>query len=198
MTTMTKKRSVSLAFVVPIALMFGGWLAAGAQAASSPYGGKPWAIPGLIQAEDFDEGGEGVAYHDTEPENKGEPFGGGAYRKSGVDLEPATDAGPCLVVAFLAPGEWFQYTVNVERSGMYAFEARAATIKDKAALRVEIDGSDVGGVVTLPNTGAWNSKFATATRPGIKLTKGKHVVRVLVAGEGFNLEHLRFTAEKSR
>lgn len=36
------------------------------QKMGTPFGGKPWPIPGLIQAENFDEGPEGVAYHDTD------------------------------------------------------------------------------------------------------------------------------------
>lgn len=37
--------------------------------------------PSRIEAEDYDEGGDGTAYHDTDPENQG-----GAYRSDGVDL----------------------------------------------------------------------------------------------------------------
>src|SRR5262245_60923444 len=50
-----------------------------------PYMGKLHIIPGTIELEDFDEGAEGVAYHDLEPENqeKKEP----PYRQTGVDLE---------------------------------------------------------------------------------------------------------------
>src|SRR5688572_23232754 len=50
-----------------------------------PYMGKLHVIPGTIELEDFDEGDEGVAFHDLDPENqeKKEP----PYRKTGVDLE---------------------------------------------------------------------------------------------------------------
>jgi hypothetical protein len=37
----------------------------------TPFGGQPWPVPGTIQAEDFDNGGEGVAYHDADPANHG-------------------------------------------------------------------------------------------------------------------------------
>ena len=30
------------------------------QASQSPFGGAPWSIPGTIEVENFDEGGEGV------------------------------------------------------------------------------------------------------------------------------------------
>ena len=50
---------------------------------TTPYGGTPVALPGLVQAENFDIGAEGVAYHDATPGNKG-----GAYRSTDVDIEP--------------------------------------------------------------------------------------------------------------
>ena len=43
---------------------------------------KALAIPGTIQAEDYNLGGEGVAYHDTTAGNEG-----GAYRHDDVDIE---------------------------------------------------------------------------------------------------------------
>jgi len=52
-------------------------------AAQSPYSGTPRSIPGTIQAEDFDKGGEGTAYHDPDSFNKV-----GQYRLTeGVDIE---------------------------------------------------------------------------------------------------------------
>jgi len=44
------------------------------------------ALPGLVQAEDFDNGDPGVAYHDLTPLNSGT-----AYRQTHVDIETATD-----------------------------------------------------------------------------------------------------------
>lgn len=36
-----------------------------------PYGGVAAVVPGVIEVEEFDEGGEGVAYSDTDTENNG-------------------------------------------------------------------------------------------------------------------------------
>src|SRR6185295_4181981 len=56
--------------------------------APTPFGGTPWPIPGTVQAENFDNGGEGTAYHDNDSVNNG-----GAYRPTGVDIEATTDGG---------------------------------------------------------------------------------------------------------
>ena len=45
---------------------------AGISHASTPYSGTPIAIPGTIEAEDYDLGGPGIAYQDN---NAGNQFG---------------------------------------------------------------------------------------------------------------------------
>lgn len=67
--------------------------------ASTPFTGTPATVPGVIQAEHFDEGGEGVGYHDIDATNSG-----GAFRADGVDLEPAAGGGHN--VGWVADGEW--------------------------------------------------------------------------------------------
>ena len=57
-------------------------------AAPTPFSGVPIAIPGTIQAEDFDNGGEGVGYHDASTGNSG-----GQYRATDVDIEATSDGG---------------------------------------------------------------------------------------------------------
>src|SRR5262245_22870261 len=48
----------------------------------------PASVPGTIEAEDFDEGGQGVAYSDITAGNTG-----GQHRTTAVDIEATTDAG---------------------------------------------------------------------------------------------------------
>src|SRR5258708_20942217 len=67
----------------------------------APFGGTAWAVPGKVEAENFDTGGEGVAYHDNEAANQG-----GQYRTSdGVDIEATTDTGAGYNVGWTATGE---------------------------------------------------------------------------------------------
>jgi len=109
--------------------------------------GKPWKgviqkIPGKIQCEFYDEGGEGIAYHDQDSINNGSgtlnPDDGAflnEFRKNeGVDIsyikfqDPAIDNSPYnlvepkkdqLYVGWNNPGEWINYTVNVKIAGKY-------------------------------------------------------------------------------
>ncbi len=87
-----------------------------------PFGGAPHAVPGTIQAEDYDLGGEGIGYHDTTAGNSG-----GQYRSDDVDIEATTDSGGGFDVGWSAAGEWLDYTVAVASSGSYTLSARVAS-----------------------------------------------------------------------
>src|SRR6266568_1281928 len=90
---------------------------------STPFTGTPYAIPGKIEAENFNKGGEGIAYHDVDTTNNG-----GQYRTSeGVDIETTSDTGGGYNVGWTAAGEWMKYTVNVASSGKYNFDFREAS-----------------------------------------------------------------------
>jgi hypothetical protein len=140
---------------------------------STPFGGTPAAVPGLIEAENFDDGGEGVAYHDTAAGNKG-----GVYRATDVDIQPTTDVGGGYNVGWTKTGEWLKYTVNVAATATYTLETRVANIGTGATFHVEVDGVDRTGSIAVPDTGAWDA-WQTITTPGIPLTAGQRVLRVV-------------------
>jgi len=97
-------------------------------------------IPGKIQCEFYDLGGEGVAYHDFDSVNQGSGklnLANGTFlnefrKKEGVDIS-YTKSQECdnspfnlvepemgqLYVGWTKPGEWINYTVNVIKSGNY-------------------------------------------------------------------------------
>ena len=87
---------------------------------SSPYSGTPAPLPGQINAETFDNGGEGVAYHDTTPANYG-----GQARNTGVDIELSSDGG--YDIGWTAAGEFVNYTVSVAAAGTYNVQLRVAS-----------------------------------------------------------------------
>src|SRR5207248_42692 len=123
--------------------------------------------------ENFDEGGELIAYHDTTAGNKG-----GAYRPTDVDLGPTSDAGGGSYVGWTRAGEWLNYTVNVAATGTYTFETRLANVGTGATFHVEVDGSDRTGPITVPDTTGWQV-WQTVTTGGIQLTAGPRAIRVV-------------------
>ena len=155
--------------------------------ASSPYTGTPFAIPGSFEAENFDRGGEGVAYHDNVKGNSGRQ-----YRTSeDVDIVTSTDPlGGGYVVNNFETGEWLAYTVNVASSAQYDIELRVSSMFATGAFHVEIDGKDVTGAVTVPNTGGW-SIFQWVGKKGVALTAGRHVLKIVARQQYFNLNSVR-------
>jgi CSLREA domain-containing protein len=125
-----------------------------------------------IQAEDFDYGRDGVAYHDTDPANTG-----GQYRTSGVDIEPTTDTGGGFDVGWTRAGEYLEYTVNVQTAGLYDFAFRVANPASGASIHLDVDGANVTGSLAVPNTGGFQT-WQTLTKKQVQLGTGKHVLRL--------------------
>ncbi len=154
--------------------------------ARSPYGGTPWPVPGVIQAEDYDIGGPSFAYSDSDTGNNG-----GQYRSDSVDLEVCAEGG--YNVGWVGAGEWLEYTVNVAHTGSYGITLRAASASSQIQGHVEFDGVDVTGLMTAPVTGGWQN-YTDVTAPNVALTAGQHVMRVFFDGGAWNLNHVTLTA----
>ncbi len=154
-----------------------------------PYGGVARAIPGTIQAEDFDEGGEGAAFHDTSPGNSG-----GQYRSTDVDLEACADAGGGTNVGWTEAGEWLEYTVNVAQAGSYRIDVRVASEAGGGALHLEFGGVDKTGSQPVPSTGGWQA-WTTLSLGPIALEAGTQVMRLCVDAPGFNVNWVEFVLD---
>ena len=159
-------------------------IAMGAATAGQPQGrtdSMPMtALPGIIEAEDFDNGGAEVAYHDDSIGNSG-----GAYRATDVDLEPTTDTGGGYNIGWASAGEWLNYTVDVATTGIFTFEIRVASLGPGGSFHIEADGVDTTGPISVPSTGGWQS-WTTITRSGVALVSGTHVLRLVMDTIGAN------------
>jgi len=161
---------------------------------STPFTGTPFAIPGSFEAEDFDLGGEGVAYHDNVPGNAG-----GQYRPNeDVDIIVSFDsAGGGYVVNNFETGEWLNYTVNVQTATNYDIELRVSSQFSTSAFHIEIDSQNVTGSVVVPNTGNWNT-FQWVGKKGVALPAGLHVLKVFVDQQYFNFNSVRVLQSTTR
>lgn len=160
---------------------------------SPPSGQSPYAthnIPGVIQVEDFDNGGQGVAYNDTNTGNTG-----GTYRAAeGVDIQATSDSGGGNNVGWVANGEWLEYTVNNVAAGNYDIDFRVATNSNAAgkSVRVLLGNTDLG-TVNLSGTGGWQS-WATVSLNNVALIgAASQVLRLEMIGGDFNVNWVEFT-----
>lgn len=153
-----------------------------------PFGGVPWPIPGTVEAERFDEGGEGIAYHDTDTVNTGSA--GTALRTTAVDLDSCADAGGGFNVGGAHAGEWVEYTVNVLADGIYTIEVRVASPNGGGQFHLEFNGVNKTGAMTVPNTGGWQT-YRTVGKTGVSLSAGIQIMR-LVMDAGSNIANFNY------
>lgn len=149
-----------------------------AQAVSTPYGGTPVALPGIIQAENFDDGGAGWGYVDTTSGNSG-----AQYRTTDVDIERTSDGGSGYSLGWVFAGEWLTYAVNVGMAGTYDFDVRVASAGAGGTFHIEVNGVDKTGPFAVPNTGSWQS-WTTLRKTGVVLTAGPQVWRLVMDSNG--------------
>lgn len=155
----------------------------------TPYGGTARTLPGVVQAEDFNSGGEGVAYHDTTTGNTG-----GAYRTAeDVDLENCSDVGGGSDIGWVEGGEWTKYAVNVQSAGNYDITLRVASPLSGKSLHIEMNGVDKTGSVSVPNTGGWQT-WANVTIPAVSLSAGLQTMKVVMDSAGLNLNFVKVAA----
>jgi hypothetical protein len=141
-----------------------------------PFFSTPFSPGELIQAEDFDTGGEGLTYHDTDRAN----LGGANHRPAdGVDVEPTTDAGGGFNVGFAKAGEWLEYAVTspAPYDDLFGIEVRLASLRAAGRFHFEVDGVKVA-TLTAPATGSWQTYATLSTPKTIRLTPGRHTLRL--------------------
>ena len=139
----------------------------------TPFKGTPFNVTSTIQAEDFDNGGEGISFHNMSHRKHG------LYRRTPVELFSAADDGGGYYVGAIRKGEWLEYTVKVAKAGLYTFQGRFQPVGSGAAFHVEVDGTDVTEKLSIPSSGK-NAKWTTISKANVSLTAGKHVVRIAI------------------
>ncbi len=143
-------------------------------------------IPGILQCEEYDYGGEGFAYHDDTDKD-----GDAGYRpEDNVDVQATTDDGGGYNVGWTEDGEWLEYTVNAE-PGSYDIEFRAASDPGGGVMRVLLDDHFLARF-NIAETGGWQS-WTTLTKSNIEIDGGENLVLRLEIIEGsFNLNWINF------
>jgi beta-glucanase (GH16 family) len=150
----------------------------------APYLMTPTAIPGVVEAENYDLGGQGLAYNDVDASNNG-----GAYRPAeGVDLEGTTDAGFGFNLGWTVPGEWIEYQVDVT-AGTYDVQVRVASNVGGGTLHLEFDGVDKTGTINAPGTGGWQN-WQTVTVEDIEFDAGVQTMRLAIDSGEFNVNKI--------
>jgi Carbohydrate binding module (family 6)/Ricin-type beta-trefoil lectin domain-like len=156
-------------------------------AGSTPFNGPHYITNGAVmELEDFDNGGEGIAYHDNDPANNG-----GAYRTAeGVDIESNGAGG--YDVGWTNAGEWMKYSFTGVNSGTYDITLYASS-PNYGTKQVKLyEEATLKATFTIPYTGGWQT-YQAITVKGVSIDGGSAPVFMVESTTGgYNLDKLTF------
>jgi hypothetical protein len=147
------------------------------------------SAPLELPAADFDLGGEGYAFHDSDEVN----HTNSNYRRDNGDPAGAAADVEGTGLGYTSTGEWFLYTVNVRDAGEYLFDISESAGANGGKFHLEVEGVDVTGSINVPNNGSWGAwRWFPSTPLTISFTEGIYKIKFYFEGGGFNLRSLRF------
>ncbi len=155
-----------------------------------PY--TPHSIPGKIEATDFDYGGEGVAYHDNTEANEG----GGRRPDERVDTQASDNGNPN--VGWVLAGEWLEYSIAVQDSGLYDVKLRVATdYASGGPFTFHVNGSQRSNPIPVPGTGGWGN-FISLNAGTLLLDITDTILKVNFNSGNLNLGLMTFTKSTAK
>jgi hypothetical protein len=161
-----------------------------------PFKGEAIAVPGKVEAEDFDIPGKGKnedgssnqSYYDADSEN----HGNSDYRSdTGVDLYKKATG---VVVGYNNEGDWLEYTINVAEAGEYTFFAAVAAAGSTSSFQMSLDGKELTDKISVPaaSSGEENYDDYNKVSANVTLPAGKHILRMDVTGAWFDVDYFTF------
>ncbi len=167
----------------------------------APYQGERITLPGILQVEHYDLGGEGAAYHD-DGEYKMPDDPANAFREDeAVDAAGSYDSAEdppyeVNIVTDIQDGEWMEYSVAVEKTGYYRIDMRAACGVDGSQMHLEMNGEDLIGLFDIPNVGWWNGAengyFTIPMTGKVWLDEGEYILRLFFDKGPVTINYLSF------
>ena len=153
-----------------------------------PYSGTPIIIPGIIQAENFDKGGEGLTFHDSDNTREGDT----EYRKDGEGVDFVKGNGG-TAIGYTAEKEWLEYSIDVQEAGTYQYVATVSSGTSGSGFSIGIQKN--GGMITLakvsvPQTGNnnWDTYKTVEGQLSQDLEVGQQIMRFTITGQQCNID----------
>jgi GH35 family endo-1,4-beta-xylanase len=151
----------------------------------APYKGVI-AIPGTVEAENYDVGGQNVSYYDSDVANQG-----GVYRQDQVDIVAIPNG---YAVGYTVAGEWLEYSVNVANAGAFDYEVSAASGVDGSSIQLFLDGQAITDTIKIANGGNWDTYGTVTGTTTNALSAGSHILKLAITGGYGNIDNIKFTA----
>lgn len=136
----------------------------------TPFLSEAPTIPGRIEAEHFDLGGQGVAYYDVDPQNVGRAFRPDEW----VDIEPSSTDN--YNIYWMVASEWLEYTIHVPEDGLYDIIPYLTSVPGFGNFRILFNNIDVSGKRYVPGTGGWQN-WTPFPVENVNLKAGTQIMR---------------------
>lgn len=157
-----------------------------------------FAFPGMVEMEDFDQGGSGIAYSDKDSENQGK-----VYREDAVDIVGLgctdtlnTEGCTGYAIGYTNAGEWLEYSINAVTDGEFMFRAHVASGSDNSSFMLYIDGTAVTDTIAIPQGDDWDT-YKDVDGKTKKIAKGEHILRVKITGDYANIDWIKFALSET-
>jgi poly(3-hydroxybutyrate) depolymerase len=157
------------------------------KAPQTPYNGVAQVLPGTVEMEFYDEGGEGMAFHDSDDIDEGMAF----RTEDGVDIEEFETGKYSL--GWTVNGEWVEYTLDVKYTDSYTWTAYAASGSDGSAFKLYIDDKAISGAIQVKNSGDWKT-FKEYEGMTSELEAGKHILKIAIEANHVSIDKIEFKA----
>jgi hypothetical protein len=161
-------------------------------AGQAAYNGVRHWIPGKIENWKYDEGGAGLAYFDKEALNQANSN----VRNDQVDIGSCSDAASDYAIGYNDTDDWLEYSVFVEKSGVYKIDARLTTAESTGKYVIQNEeGENISEITSVASTGSWDN-WKTQTTGEFYLHKGNQVLRFYITEEYFDICAMTFVLLK--
>ncbi len=175
------------------------------------FGGTPQQIPGKIEVEKYDTGGQGVAFNAT----AGAAFSKcGFMRTDAVALQCTGQAGPqdqdfatcanyppgSVYIGYIGSGNYYKYTVDVLEAGTYVISGHEG-VSGVTNVTFAFTDTEKTGNILLPSTNgkctseAYHVWGAQDNLGQITLTPGHYVMTLTVVNASLNMDWFAFTKQ---
>ena len=146
-----------------------------------PYSGTNHIVPGTIQAEDYDIGGQYISFYDKDVLNQG-----GVYRTDPVDIMSITD-GYCI--GWTDTGEWLEYSIDVKKEAKMDINLLIASKTIGGEIHLELNDKPLTNHLVIGNTGG-DQKFKVASFNDIYLHEGVQKLKVFIDKGEMSIDYI--------
>jgi hypothetical protein len=152
-----------------------------------PFSGQNCIIPGLVEAEDYDIGGEKISFHDSDSLNNG-----GVYRTDPVDILKKTDNAHGYFIDWTTDSEWLTYTIEVKNGAKMDIKLLVSAKTGAGEIHWELNGKPLTNHQVIALTGD-EQQFKTVSFKDIYFPAGNQKLMLVIDKGGIGIDYFEIS-----